>query len=255
MKPTPGQFQAFQRIYDYFNQALFKSELPDVLLNFTRQNQKAGHFAPIRWKASTGQQTADKERTDQLFVTESGDTRHEIAIHPHCLFLGKNEFIQTLVHEMVHLWQHEYAHPSRSGYHNREWADKMESVGLIPSTTGKPGGQRTGQCMSDYLQVGGELARIIANMPSDLWLPFDALEYSAFNVTALEAWLNELGANTSATNDEIATVKQTLEELKQQKLKKRKMKYTCVSCGINIWGKPGLRLRCEDCDLSLLAVE
>ena len=35
-----------------------------------------------------------------------------------------------LVHEMVHLWHHHEGKPSRSGYHNTDWADKMATVGV-----------------------------------------------------------------------------------------------------------------------------
>ena len=270
MKPTPDQFQAFQQVYDYYNRILFKNELPDVILNFTRQNQTDGYFAPVRWKASPSQtqfkagkrKLSEDENPSEIYEKRNadyprqGEVRHEISIHPHCLCRGKNAFIQTLVHEMCHLWQHEYGHPSRTTYHNQEWADKMESVGLIPSTTGAPGGARTGQRMNDYVQQGGKLEKAITAMPADLWLPFDALEYSAFDVTALEEWLNQ-AEHITQTNDatEIASIRKVLEGVREQKIKKRKMKYTCVSCNINIWGKPGLHVRCEDCDMKLLAVE
>jgi hypothetical protein len=44
--------------------------------------------------------------------------------------------LSTLVHEMVHVWQETYGNPSRRGYHNRQWAEKMREVGLQPSSTG-----------------------------------------------------------------------------------------------------------------------
>ncbi len=60
---------------------------------------------------------------------------------------------------MCHLWQHHFGTPSRTGYHNKEWAAKMREVGLIPSDTGKPGGKDTGQKVSDYLEEGGRFER------------------------------------------------------------------------------------------------
>lgn len=41
--------------------------------------------------------------------------------------------MQTIVHEMVHLWQYEFGKPSHRTYHNKE-ADKM-AIGLMPSNT------------------------------------------------------------------------------------------------------------------------
>ncbi|MDH8410092.1 sprT domain-containing protein, partial [Klebsiella pneumoniae] len=59
------------------------------------------------------------------------------------------------VHEMVHLWQHHHGNVSRAGYHNVEWAEKMVSIGLIPSHTGAPGGKQIGQHMSHYVEPAG----------------------------------------------------------------------------------------------------
>ena len=53
--------------------------------------------------------------------------------------------LSTLVHEMTHLQQQHFGKPSRSGYHNKEWGLLMRAVGLIPSSTGEPGGKETGQ--------------------------------------------------------------------------------------------------------------
>ncbi|MCL5237762.1 MAG: hypothetical protein M1353_07940 [Nitrospirae bacterium] len=30
-----------------------------------------------------------------------------------------------------------------------------------------------------------------------------------------------------------------------------KVKYTCPGCSLNVWGKPGLRIKCVDCDKDL----
>ena len=56
---------------------------------------------------------------------------------------------------MAHAWQQHFGNPGRRGYHNEEWADKMESIGLMPSSTGKLGGSRTGEKMADYAIKGG----------------------------------------------------------------------------------------------------
>ena len=46
---------------------------------------------------------------------------------------------------MTHLEQHHFGQPSRNGYHNKQWAELMKSVGLFPSDTAQPGGKETGQ--------------------------------------------------------------------------------------------------------------
>lgn len=52
---------------------------------------------------------------------------------------------------MTHLWQYHFGKPGRRGYHNKEWANKMESIGLMPSSTGQPGGDKTGDKMAEGL--------------------------------------------------------------------------------------------------------
>ncbi len=63
--------------------------------------------------------------------------------------------MQTLVHEMVHVWQHLFGNAGSGRYHNREFAAKMKEVGLYPSSTGEPGGKETGAHMLDYITPGG----------------------------------------------------------------------------------------------------
>jgi len=42
---------------------------------------------------------------------------------------------------------------------------------------------------------------------------------------------------------------------KKQKRKESKLKYSCPLCDANVWGKPGLHVRCDDCDVSLVSDE
>jgi hypothetical protein len=64
---------------------------------------------------------------------------------------------------MAHQWQFEFGTPSRAGYHNEEWSKKMQSIGLMPSHNGKPGGKKTGQNMSDYV-ISGSFFEIVLSL-------------------------------------------------------------------------------------------
>lgn len=205
MKPTPQQIDAFQAMFDHFNDELFGSSLPEVILNFSRHARALGFFAPQRWES----QSAGARR-----APAAAQVAHEISLNPSFLKkLPLRDVASTLVHEMVHLWQQEHGEPSRAGYHNREWAQKMEDVGLMPSSTGASGGKRTGQRMSHYIIPGG---------PFDV--AFDALpEHARF------PWLC----------DDLET--------KKKRAKKNKLKYTCEGCGTNVWGKPDLVIACRPC--------
>ncbi|HIE17406.1 MAG TPA: hypothetical protein EYP71_04350, partial [Dehalococcoidia bacterium] len=80
----------------------------------------------------------------------------EIALNPtHFKERTMAQTLSTLVHEMCHLWQHHFGKPPRGNYHNKQWATKMLSCGLIPSDTGREGGKQTGQNMTHYIEDGG----------------------------------------------------------------------------------------------------
>ncbi len=147
--PTEAQFTALNQAYQYFNQELFGGILPGCILNFSRKRNTHGFLAPKRWRR----------------VGEKEYSTHEISLTPTTLFREPIEVFSTLVHEQVHLWQWEFGRPSRSGYHNKEWARKMEEVGLMPSDTGKADGKKNGTA-HDTLHHSGRKVR--TGIPKDV---------------------------------------------------------------------------------------
>jgi hypothetical protein len=195
-QPTEAQHVAFGRIHRFFNERLFDGALPPVMLTFARSGKYLGYFATRRWQPSDG-----------------GDPIHEIVLNPDFIAArGHRDAVSTIVHEMAHQWQEVFGHPSRRGYHNAEWAAEMERIGLVPSATGLPGGKKTGQRMTHYIEEGGPFAKAFEAMPDDWLLPFIGL-----------APLKETAKGQSKT------------------------KFTCPGCGVNVWGKPDLRVMCVDC--------
>jgi hypothetical protein len=192
---TAEQFNALQSLYTYFNTELFGGQLNNCLLNLSRKSKAYGFFAPNRWGVQ-----GDKANI------------HEISLNPEFLKCGVQETLQTLVHEMCHLWQQDHGKPS-PGYHNKEWAAKMEEVGLTPSHNGQPGGKKTGKSMADYATPDGVFLAAVDRMPKEFLYPFVCIP-----------------------------------EIKINKPSKNKTKYTCPCCASNIWGKDGLMVECTDCD-------
>lgn len=243
MRPTQELYDFFTQAYAHFNAALFSGCLAPCMITVQRQKGCMGLFYPERW------------------ITENGEKCHELALNP--TYFGAYrvvELFQTLVHEQCHMWQQEYGKPSRSGYHNREWADKMESIGLTPSHTGEPGGKRTGQHMSDYPSPAG---------------PFLAATRDFVETGGKLKWMDRFRVpddphpgspirqleETSAGNALLVPVRSLLHGvepdnwvLSEQQTGKYKVKYTCPGCGCNVWGKQGLRIKCEDCDSRLRAL-
>ena len=239
MQPTSELYDFFTRAYQHFNRHLFDSALAPCMLTIQRQKGCMGLFYPERW------------------VTDGGARCHELALNP--TYFGTSrlvEVFQTLVHEQCHMWQQEYGRPSRSGYHNREWAQRMESIGLMPSSTGEPGGRRTGQCMSDYalpdglflaaarkfIEGGGRLKWLDRFRVPDRPRPDSPL--LPLGEEAGEVLLTPVASLFDDVQGEDF-------EAPRPSVDRNKLKYTCPGCGCNVWGKPGLRIRCEPCDLGL----
>lgn len=198
-KITETQYGLFQQAFDHFNDSLFSGKLPNVLITVVRKKNCKGYYSPNGLK---------KFGTDE-FVGE-------IALNPD--FINpKNvkDVLSTLVHEMVHLWQEHNGKPPRKCYHNKEWGDKMESVGLMPSDTGKPGGKRTGQNMTHYIIEGG----------------------------AFDVYCN---AFIQKTNPFI--IEGVINGIVKRPTKITKSTYICPICGNKAWARPQALLKCGECD-------
>lgn len=99
----------------------------------------------------------------------------------------------------------------------------MEAAGLIPSDTGQPGGKRTGQKVSHYVESGGVFADAVrALLAEGFSIPWQAM-----------------------TRDEAAAKKKAAS----------KTRYTCPGCGLNAWGKSGIYLICGECGQRMEAAE
>ena len=252
--PTEELYSSLQTAFEHFNRELFDNELPNVIFTMQRKQKCMGYFSPDRWASS-----------------ENNEFCHELAINP--AFIGNSSLLttyQTLVHECCHIWQvlePESRKPGRNGYHNKQWAKKMESIGLMPSSTGKPGGKKTGQNMNDYPIKGGlflEACKSLINSRSfnipwfDRWAePLDGYEPSP---EILEYLNEETGEEGHEGNSEMVSLLSTpLAKLMSSASNEiflpsaarsipTKTKYRCPSCSSNIWGKPGLSVRCEPCN-------
>jgi len=140
MTITSLQYKSIDEAFVFFNQKLFEGKLPECLITLQRKGKCYGYFRPECFRARQG-----TKQTDEIALNPEGFENR-----------SDEEILSTLVHEMAHLWQEYYGeHPLRAGYHNREWAAKMKSIGLIPSADGAPGGKETGQRMSHYIDPGG----------------------------------------------------------------------------------------------------
>lgn len=236
-RPTEEAYTELQLAYDFYNEELFDGQLPACMITFQRQKKTMGYFHRDRFVRK------DETKTD------------EIALNPaFFMVVPLVEVLQTIVHEMAHQWQEHFGKPSRACYHNKEWADKMESIGLMPSDTGAPGGKRVGQFMGDYVIEQGpfDLAtqKLLATGFAITWLdrfpeqPPAKYQQASEALTASSAVPETIQHAYVAPSAASAGPRPAVREEKGG----IRVKYTCPTCKLNVWGKPGLRIKCADHD-------
>ena len=208
--PTSRTYNGLAEAYAFFNMRLFDGKLPSCLITMQRKAKAYGYFACGRFGSQDGTEITD-----------------EIALNPsHFKCRTLEDSLSTLVHEMAHLWQHHFGKPSRSGYHNREWAARMVAIGLVPSDTGQPGGKQVGQNMTHYIAPGGRFRTAFAELAA-----------RGFDPLYVELW-------------------DDAETLKARKAKAAsKTRFTCPDCDQNAWAKPGAMLVCGACNIAMEAPE
>lgn len=212
LPPTEEAYGELQTAYQFWNEVLFDSALPPCLITFQRKTRTYGYFS------------------GQRFVNGKNETTDEIALNP--VFFGStpiSEVMQTLVHEMTHLWQFHFGKPGRRCYHNKEWASKIEELGLMPSSTGFPGGKKVGEKMAEYILPGGLFEDKLKCLLS-----------TDFSIT----WRDRFPPDTTKLENP-GEEKESLES------RSNRRKYSCPKCSLNAWAKPKSRLICGECQNQL----
>ena len=196
---TDNTYHRFDEAIKYFNDKLFEGKLPDILLTLNRMKRTRGYHHFEKFQEREG-----KKRIS------------EIALNPDS-FEGRSdeEVLSTLVHELCHHWQWSFGKPSRPGYHDREWASKMDEIGLCPTSTGEIEGKRTGQRMTHIIVDGGKFE----------------IACKAFLLKGSALYLNSV-----------------VEPKIEKERKKTREKFCCPTCLQAVWAKKTANIMCGDCE-------
>ena len=161
-------------------------------------------------------------------LVHEAEKTSEIALNPDTFQTRTDkEILSTLVHEMVHLWQHVFGKPGRGRYHNAQWAKKMRELGLHPSDTGEAGGKEIGDRVSHYI-----------------------VDCGLFDGAATD-FLKQHGHAILWYSGEISENDKT----KKTKSSSNRTKFICASCELSAWAKPSAKLKCGECDAVMVAEE
>jgi predicted SprT family Zn-dependent metalloprotease len=204
--PTEQAYSELQHAYDVFNTRLFTGQLSPCLITMQRKNRTYGYCSGERWNDQAGAVTDEMALNPVHFATRSTE-----------------EVLSTLAHEMVHLSQHHCGKPGRSTYHNKAWAAKIDAIGLCASHTGKPGGKRTGQHMSQYVVAGRPFAQVCTDLLAEGFV-ISWRDRGRAQVPGKGKTEGKAGVRTT---------------------------YTCSHCGLNAWAKADVVLRGGACAVAL----
>jgi predicted SprT family Zn-dependent metalloprotease len=239
VKPTQEAYTELQDAYDFFNARLFDSQLPECLITLQREKRSFGHFQPTSFvRRSTGETTDEISMNPRFFATRS-----------------IRDTLSTLVHEMVHLWQaHSGQDKSRKGYHNKEWSDQMERIGLMPSNTGQPGGKKVGEKMSHYIIAGGlfDIAcnGLITEAFQLSWMDRHPVVMTQPPVPPETAAAAGMQLPSPTEIAEVEAAEKFVAPIVTPPAKRRRtdgsnrVKYRCPRCKSQVWGKPDLMINC-----------
>ena len=218
--PTLTTYTEWQEAYDFFNRELFEERLPHNIFVLDNNGKRVlGYFAAER------------------FTSDEGEIRDVIAMNPRYFFVYSiMDIFGVLVHEMCHCWRFRFGKDPKkntNGYHDREWGRKMESLGLIPSNTGKPDGKKVGYQMHHYILAGESFEVACQKLLAE-----------NFHISWGDRFVN-LGSMSSEEYQKLQDKGLVLSTTS----KRTRWKFQCPGCGDNAWGKAALVLVCGKCKL------
>lgn len=234
--PTTEAYSELETAFDHFNDALFAGQLKRPMLTLQREKRTYGYCSRQRFLS----------RTDGTMVDE-------IAMNPAYFAVRSiRKTLSTVAHEMAHQWQFHHGTPGRRGYHNREWAQKMESIGLMPSNTGEPGGKKTGEQMTHYIITGGAFDKACDDLlTKDFTLSWvDKFPPERPPAPRLPAPVKKPGEpepdepSPAVDDDQLEPVPGIVLPPLEPLNRSNRVKYYCDECTGQAWGKPGMHLFC-----------
>ena len=201
-EPTADLYRNLLLAFRFFNIILFDNVLPECLITVRRTSGTSSCFNANRFVSRTNPEIADEIALDPTRFSSRDD----------CFILS------MLVREMTHLWQYHNGKPASSGYCNRQWAAMMDQIGLVPSSTGLPGGQQTGRAIGHYIKSGGRFEHA----------------YRKLQQHGIRVAYEERGGKEECT-------------IAREKKASSKTRYSCTGCQLNVWGKPKVEVICARC--------
>jgi hypothetical protein len=242
LPPTIGFYSTLQSAFDHFNAELFDGKLPHCLITLRSASRVYGYHHAGR------------------FISPKGEQIDELGLHPGFFTLRPIESVlSTLVHEMVHHWQENLGTPSPSNAHNKEWAENMQSLGLMPSDTGLPGGKRTGRSVSHYIMPDGKFLPACRKLVEGgfviPWLDRH-LPSEPENQTVLAQALKNAGVEYQSSPPPVSALPEVIKGKAAvyrptPKKAPAREKLVCQKCSSKAWVAPETLIICGVCNVQM----
>ena len=170
-----------------------------------------------------------------LFDKTDGKKVQYLGVNPRYLDMGTAYVLQTLCHELCHVYEHAYIHIPRGGYHDKQWHELMISCGLEPVYQNS-----SKTSVSDRIIEGGEFGSFVKAFEEENPNFFNVV---AFTQSVVSGWKEN---NPDSEADEEGAMADNADK-PGKTYNRNKIKYICPSCNSKVWGKAGLHITCTDC--------
>lgn len=246
LAPTVDFYRNLQFAFDFFNAQLFDNALPPCLITMRASGRQFGYHHGSR------------------FINRNGDLIDELGLHPGFFTLRPvEEVLSTLVHEMVHHWQHGAGKPTTSNPHNREWAQKMREIGLEPSSTGLPAGKDSGRTVSHYIHPDGAFLRACRQLLAqgfDLQWYDRHLPRTQYDSEQRQQALQAAGVAVEVSPPPLQHIPAPPDDkpptyAPPPRRPLDRVCYRCPGCKLKAWAKAEVELHCGSCELEMRADE
>lgn len=177
-------------------------------------------------------------QADALYDKSNNTKLQYLALNPKYFNRSNAEILATICHELCHVYENQYVHITRNGYHDRIWENLMLDCGLKPVYMNK-----SKTSVSTKIIEGGEFEKFVTKFTEQKSEDFfNIVEYSQ---DIEKKTLATLGLSDVNIMEDIPRADNADKPIK--KYDRNKIKYVCPSCDAKVWGKRGLSILCNDC--------
>ena len=180
-------------------------------------------------------------QADALYDKSTDKKLQYLAINPDYLNRKLKDTLGTICHELCHVYENAFIHIPRGGYHDKQWAELMSECGLEPKYL-----NASKTAVDHKIIKGGVFEDFVTKFEEKHGEDF-------FNIVSYSSEVQKKTRKALGIKDDEDSDEPRADNADKpiKKYNRNKIKYVCASCGLKVWGKTGLSIRCNECDCDL----